>query len=206
MIALSSFMRNHGYDPEIDQHTRIPAMWEKLESLYNLEAIDERENYENDEDKFLDFDLPQEYALEQFERGKRRSSSPPSDTATSPAQYHPSPSSHNKRRRKDAGARKRGSTVDDIDEPRTSPVASPTSKTTRRGRAATRGSVRMKADSGSRAPSKDTAQEEDEVEDSDDAEDDDEDGDEGSGTASEKLSKGKLKASNITTRKSKRKR
>lgn len=212
MIALSSFMRNHGYDPEVDQHTRIPAIWEKLSTLYNLESIDERENYENDEDQFLDFDLPSEYAHEQFERGRRRTSSPPtSQAATSPAHFNPSPSPPRKRTRRDTTGvtRKRGSTVDDTDEPRTSPPTSPTSKPTRRGRAATRsgGGGRTRAESSSRAPSKDdTAQEDEEVEDSDEGEEEEDDGDEGSVTASERQSRGRGRASNTTTRKSKRKR
>lgn len=208
MIALASFMRNHGYDPEVDEHTRIPAIWEKLETLYNLEAIDERENYENDEDKHLDFDLPKEYEIEQFMRGRRGSSSPASEAPTSPAQYDRSPSPPKKRSRRETGARKRGSTVDDTDEPRTSPPASPVSKTTRRGRAATRSSGRTRAESSSRAPSKDTAMEDDEVEESEEAEDEEEDDEDDveSVAASEKQSRGRPRASTASTRKSKRKR
>lgn len=202
MVALSLYMRSHGYDPQVDKHTSVAGIWEKLESLYNLEEIDERENYEMEEDMHLDFDLPFEYQDELWERGR---ASPTSDAPTSPAQYNPSPSPPRKRARRDAGARKRGSTVDDTDEPRTSPPASPSAKP-KRGRAATRSSGRTRAESSSRAPSKDTAQEEEEVEDSDEVEDEEEDGDEESVTASEKQVKGKSRASTTSTRKSKRKR
>ncbi len=61
MIALSEHLRNHGYDPTVEQHTRIPGIWQKLRTLYNLDVIDERENsFDYDEpDKFLDFKLPE---------------------------------------------------------------------------------------------------------------------------------------------------
>lgn len=42
MIAISENLRNHGYTSSRDDHTRIPGIWEKLNSLYNLEALDER--------------------------------------------------------------------------------------------------------------------------------------------------------------------
>ena len=42
MIAISENLRNHGYTSSRDDHTRIPGIWEKLRSLYNLEALDER--------------------------------------------------------------------------------------------------------------------------------------------------------------------
>ena len=42
MIALSQYLRNHGYNPEKEVHTRIPGIWKKLEGLYNLQALDER--------------------------------------------------------------------------------------------------------------------------------------------------------------------
>lgn len=42
MIALSQHLRNHGFNPAKEPHTRIPGIWKKLRSLYNLEALDER--------------------------------------------------------------------------------------------------------------------------------------------------------------------
>lgn len=42
MIALSEHLRNNGYTTPNDEHTRIPGIWAKLISLYNLQALDER--------------------------------------------------------------------------------------------------------------------------------------------------------------------
>ena len=42
MIAISQQLRNHGYNTPSDSHTRIPGIWTKLGSLYNLEEIDKR--------------------------------------------------------------------------------------------------------------------------------------------------------------------
>ena len=39
MVALSNHMRNSGFKEE---HTRIPGIWRKLETLYNLRTLDER--------------------------------------------------------------------------------------------------------------------------------------------------------------------
>lgn len=35
-------MKDDGQSTPQDKHTRIPGIWRKLESLYNLEALDER--------------------------------------------------------------------------------------------------------------------------------------------------------------------
>ena len=45
MIAISEHLRNHGYTSPSDDHTRIPHIWAKLKTLYNLEALDERVCY-----------------------------------------------------------------------------------------------------------------------------------------------------------------
>ena len=42
IIALSQYLQSHGYTPLEYEHTRIPRIWKKLESLYNLEALDDR--------------------------------------------------------------------------------------------------------------------------------------------------------------------
>ena len=45
MIAISENLKAHGYNgyesPDL-AHTRIPGIWNKLGSLYNLEALDIR--------------------------------------------------------------------------------------------------------------------------------------------------------------------
>ena len=67
MIAISENLRNHGYTSPADDHTRPPGIWKKLGGLYNLEALDEREDgfgYPGQSDvtkePFVDFDLPDE--------------------------------------------------------------------------------------------------------------------------------------------------
>lgn len=42
MLAISEYMRSQGYAPADAEHTRIPGIWEKLGTLYNLPALDER--------------------------------------------------------------------------------------------------------------------------------------------------------------------
>ena len=42
MIAISQHLRNNGYTTPGDEHTRIPGIWKKLQSSYNLEALDDR--------------------------------------------------------------------------------------------------------------------------------------------------------------------
>ena len=42
MISISENLRDHGHFLPQDAHTRIPGIWEKLGSLYNLETLDAR--------------------------------------------------------------------------------------------------------------------------------------------------------------------
>ena len=206
MLSLANYLRNHGYDPDVDQHTRIPGIWFKLRTMYDLEVLDARENtFEFEEgvaDKFLEFQLPtDDYAHVQFMRGKRSASEAPS----SPPRLgrSPSPQGPKKRKRGDTVTNKnRASTVDDTDEPRTSPANSPSLKPVRTGRSNARGRGRSKAESSSRAPSKDTAMD---TEGTEEAAEEDEEEDEEE-TASPKPSKGRAKPGTQNTRKSKRKR
>lgn len=210
MISLANYLRNHGYDPEVDQHTRIPGIWSKLRTMYNLDIIDDRENsfeYEEGvEDKYLEFRLPEnDYGDKQFMRGKRSSS----ETPSSPPRLgrSPSPQGPRKRKRGDTITNKiRGSTVDDTDEPKTSPANSPSLKPIRTGRSTNRGRGRSNADSSSRAPSKDTAMDDEEEEETEEVAEEDEEDEDGEGTASPKPSKGKARSGAQNTRKSKRKR
>ena len=39
IVALAQHLRSYGHREE---HTRIPGLWKKLESLYNLPTLDER--------------------------------------------------------------------------------------------------------------------------------------------------------------------
>ncbi|KFY58572.1 hypothetical protein V497_04755 [Pseudogymnoascus sp. VKM F-4516 (FW-969)] len=180
MIALSEYLRNHGY--KADVHTRIPGIWEKLGRLYNLELIDERENTldfaedESGEDKFLEFSLPEhEFGEMMWTRGQVTSealSSPPQISAPPPDLPPP------KKRKRGEAASNRASTVEDTDDAQTSP---PPSSATRpgRGRGGRRGrgrGVGRGRESSERQPSKETTAEptdQEEVEETgDDGEDD----------------------------------
>ncbi|TVY34418.1 Chromatin modification-related protein [Lachnellula subtilissima] len=219
MIALSEHLRNHGYDPTAEKHTRIPGIWQKLRTLYNLDILDERENsfdYDDGDDKFLEFQLPVDYEETMFMKGKRSPSEPPS----SPSELDRTPSPHGTRKRKrgDTVTQKnmRASTIEGTDEPRTSPVhSSPPPKTTRTGRSTNKSMGRVKADSSSRQPSKDTTMDEEEAtEGTEEGGDDDEAEEEGTPSqTSPKASKATLKSkadaaakSQGASRKSKRKR
>ncbi|KAM3077233.1 hypothetical protein ACMFMG_003303 [Clarireedia jacksonii] len=230
MIALSEHLRNHGYHPRYDPHTRIPGIWEKLRTCYNLDIIDERENtFEWDDDgdeRFLEFKLPdEEYGETMFMRGKRSDddvsespSSPPrfseSGDSRDSAEAEPEPEIHGtkKRKRGDLSAKKdRASTVDTA-ETRTSPPAhsSPPPKSTRAGRSANRAAEKAKAESSSRQQSIATEEEpDDEEEDGEDGdEDQDQEDDDVDGTPT-RTTRGDVKKAakaKAMTRKSKRKR
>ncbi|KAL5342399.1 CT20-domain-containing protein [Aspergillus crustosus] len=95
MVAISEYMKSQGYAPSHAEHTRIPGIWEKLGTLYNLPALDEREDSfitEMSEDVdgkevYCPFELPpDEYADLMFERRFAMEGSPspvPSDQAES---------------------------------------------------------------------------------------------------------------------------
>lgn len=44
MIAISEHLRNHGFDPDVETHTRIPGIWKKLRQFFDMDMIDERDN------------------------------------------------------------------------------------------------------------------------------------------------------------------
>ncbi|EON63599.1 hypothetical protein W97_02827 [Coniosporium apollinis CBS 100218] len=44
MLAISLSLRSHGYSNPSTPHTRIPGIWMKLRQLYDLDALDERED------------------------------------------------------------------------------------------------------------------------------------------------------------------
>ncbi|KAL3494488.1 chromatin modification-related protein EAF7-domain-containing protein [Aspergillus germanicus] len=129
MVAISEFMKSQGYAPSDAEHTRIPGIWKKLGNLYNLPALDEREDSlitETSDDvdgkeMYCPFELPEdEYSDMMFERRLAMEGSP-----------SPAPSGHAESRR--------GSTVADTDEPRSSPAPSRGRKPGRGGRLAGRG-------------------------------------------------------------------
>ncbi|KAI1911535.1 hypothetical protein LOZ58_002018 [Ophidiomyces ophidiicola] len=128
MLAISEHMKSQGY--ATDDHTRIPGIWKKLEALYNLPALDEREDpfatdgsEENDTqgDPYCPFSLEaEEYGDMMFERRLAPDGSP------SPPPSLPAPP-------------RRGSTIASLDEfiltePRASPAPSRGSRRRGRGR------------------------------------------------------------------------
>lgn len=71
MISIHNDMRSHGYATEDAPHTRIPGIWKKLHQLYDLDALDTRENefaFSDDADPddpeeavtIPDFELPED--------------------------------------------------------------------------------------------------------------------------------------------------
>ncbi|KAL4915553.1 chromatin modification-related protein EAF7-domain-containing protein [Aspergillus aurantiobrunneus] len=126
MVAISEFMKSNGYASSHAEHTRIPGIWKKLRTLYNLPALDEREDSlitdasEDTEGKemYCPFELPEdEYGDLMFERRLAMEGS-----------QSPAPSGQPESRR--------GSTVADTDDPRSSPAPS---RGRKRGRPAKRG-------------------------------------------------------------------
>ncbi|KAI1205711.1 CT20-domain-containing protein [Annulohypoxylon truncatum] len=114
MISISEHLRNHGFDPDVETHTRIPCIWDKLRLFYNMEAIDERDNSfdyvkgegegqeEEPEQKYDDFDLPaHEFHDLMWERAaaKPGEESAPSDADIDVPSSKPAPVAGKKRKR-----------------------------------------------------------------------------------------------------------
>jgi len=209
MIALSEYLRNHGYDPQNETHTRIPGIWRKLSTMYNMPIIDDRENsFEYEEEfqgKYHEFELPpDDYATETFMRGRLENAS---EAGSSPPKLGRSPSPERAVRRRKRGetvtqARTRASTVEDTDDARISPVPSLPAKATRSGRRS-----RATAPSSSRQTSRETTVDNEMGEAEEEINEDEDQGTEEEESNSPKPSKGKrAKVDAPVTRKSGRKR
>ncbi|OAA61426.1 CT20 family protein [Cordyceps fumosorosea ARSEF 2679] len=99
MIAISEHLRNHGFDPDLHQHTRIPYIWQKLRAYYNLDLIDDRENIDDEDDegeRYIDFVLPHDDFIMPM---MHRAIADPSEAPTSPAQLDVSPPPPHRRSR-----------------------------------------------------------------------------------------------------------
>ncbi|KAK3176544.1 hypothetical protein OEA41_007867 [Lepraria neglecta] len=176
MISISENLRNHGYNGYATQkysHTRIPGIWEKLGTLYNLEALDIREDAMGE--SFYLFSLPDdEYWDMKF--AKRIN---PEGSQSPPSMPHliSGPSLE------DIRAVRRHSTVEDTDDPRSSPASAHGQKGGRSTRASkgTRTShlaevSTLRGGSGSKAsPDQGTEDEQKDEEEDGDAMDEDED-------------------------------
>lgn len=106
MISIRDFMLNQGVISTEDPHTTTAGIWAKLESLYDLAKLDEREDsiIDGDDSKgaayFRDFELPRE----DFEELMWQRRLAPEGTQS-------------------PDVSRRESTVADTDEPRSSPVS-----------------------------------------------------------------------------------
>ncbi|CAG7916605.1 unnamed protein product [Penicillium olsonii] len=176
MLAISDYLKSQGYAPSTAEHMRIPGIWKKLGSLYNLEALDEREDSvitdANDDDdgsseRYCPFELPyEEYGDMMFERRLAM------EDSLSPVASRTSR----------ADESRRGSTVADTDEPRSSPVPSRGRNSNRSARPSTRGtrSTRLQVEIGPGSQGKTSDEGGDSADDTGANDDDDEDGDDGS--------------------------
>jgi MRG-binding protein len=199
MIALHNYLHSTGCTSPSDAHTRIPGIWDKLSQLYNLPILDERE------DTFLPsppddptgsalyhpFSLPEaEYGNLMFERRLALSPSTPAISE------------------RGAGSRL-ASTIEDTDEPRSSPAPKKT------GRGGGRGTKKSKLQEEAEASvgegegdeeMDDAAEGEGEEEDEDEEETENaegEDGEEETKAASSKAKRGKGRGGRGSRRKTK---
>lgn len=205
MIAISEHLRNHGFDPDHYKHTRIPFIWQKLRTYYNLDMIDERENFEDEdepEDKYKEFSLPR---ADFYEAMMQRAIADPSEAPTSPAQLDldaevkapavaaaPAAASTpvnssppKKRKRGETTSRTRATSSAREDTEDVTDAQSPATRSVRgstaRGRTRASNSV-AKADKADKAETTEEEEDEDEEDDGEEEEgDDDDDEEEGEG-------------------------
>ncbi|KAJ5658487.1 uncharacterized protein N7484_002136 [Penicillium longicatenatum] len=169
MVAISEFLKINGYGPASGEHLGIPGIWKKLGTLYNLEALNEREDSwiadtNEDEERYCPFELPyDEYGDLMFERRLA------TEGSLSPVMSRTADS-------------RRGSTVADTDEPRSSPAPSRGRKSTRGTRQTAREtrSTRLHVEIGPGGQEKASDEDLESDEDTGGNDDDDEEGDEGS--------------------------
>lgn len=93
MISIHADMRSHGFATDDAPHTRIPGIWTKLASLFDLGALDEREDahaFSDDPDPtdpeeaaaIPDFELPEDEFGDMI--WQRRFHGPESEASSSP--------------------------------------------------------------------------------------------------------------------------
>ncbi|KHN98173.1 CT20 family protein [Metarhizium album ARSEF 1941] len=161
MIAISEHLRNHGFDPDVYQHTRIPNIWDKLRTYYNLDLIDEREYFDDDEpeDKYVDFRLPRSRFLDSM---MQRAVADSSEAPTSPPELDLSPGLSHSRKRKRAGTASKVRAADAEDTEDAMDAPSPATKPTRGARGRTRAtSQQSKPEKKDKSEKAETTEEED---------------------------------------------
>lgn len=202
MLAISEHLRNHGFDPDVETHTRIPSIWAKLRTQYDLDIIDDRDNmyrYEGEggsnsaapyfEGVYKDFELPADdfhdamFARRLAQHNGDENDDPP----TSPAEWDADapPAAYNKKRKRGntgtdvssvagstAAAKTRSSTVEDTDQETPAP-SSPVARSARGARSQKRAAAKAKV-----ASAEPEGESEEDANDEDDGEGDEEDEDE----------------------------
>ncbi|KAI9684386.1 MAG: hypothetical protein M1829_002196 [Trizodia sp. TS-e1964] len=190
MISIYQQLRSHGVTTANDHHTRIPGIWAKLKTLYNLEAIDQRENSlgsELDEeisvaarDVYFPFSLPEdEFGEMMFAKRLKPegSSSPPT---LSKVQTSTSRRVRTNQSIGGAGASAKGDTEEAPTRPKRGRPAGRGRGRGRVGRAKPEGRKSVSAsDAGSTVQTTDTPASEDEDEQDDDEEEQDDSSDAG---------------------------
>ncbi|KAK3190441.1 hypothetical protein K4F52_003462 [Lecanicillium sp. MT-2017a] len=150
MIAISENLRNHGIDPDVYQHTRIPHIWQKLRAYYNMDLIDERENVDDDDDeaeRYEEFSLPHHDFLESM---MQRAIADSSEAPSSPPELEitPPPPSHRDQNKRKRGTRQpskaRATSGEDTEDG--TDAHSPAAKTTRGSRGRTRAASKAVAE------------------------------------------------------------
>lgn len=162
MIAVSEHLRNHGFDPDRVKHTRIPFIWQKLRTFYNLDIIDDRENFEEEEpeDRYNEFSLPSDiFGEAMYQRRFADPDDPPSSPPQLDLEHGPS-SPAKKRKRGDTVSQTRGTSREDTED--ATDAQSPTERSTTRG---SRG--RTRAASAAKAEKADTTEDEEDQEEDD---------------------------------------
>ncbi|KAI2625192.1 chromatin modification-related protein EAF7-domain-containing protein [Xylaria nigripes] len=191
MIAISEHLRNHGFDPSIETHTRIPGIWLKLRQFFDMDMIDERDNSfdyvkslggdQAPEELYKDFELlPDEFHDLMWGRAAANENEPDNWTESEAEDENASAAKKQqmrKRRRGDTDAgstagsavakMRRASTADDTDMDASSPV----NRGNRRPRSRKRTGTKTKAGS---VESDDEDEEDDEEEESDDTSEEEE--------------------------------
>ncbi|KAF5575714.1 EAF7 Esa1 associated subunit of the 4 histone acetyltransferase complex [Fusarium pseudoanthophilum] len=177
MIAISEHLRNHGIDPDFYQHTRIPYIWQKLRTYYNLEVIDERENFDDDEVEYNEFCLPRP---EFYEAMMARAVADVSEAPTSPPQLELSPAPSPAKKRKRGDTKTRGTSVEDTEDGTDAPSPVPKSK-----RVASRQKKKATPAKAETQEKAETTEEEEEDEEEEEEEESEEEGSESSSSEEE---------------------
>ncbi|KAI0532614.1 chromatin modification-related protein EAF7-domain-containing protein [Xylaria digitata] len=199
IIAISEHLRNHGFDPDVETHTRIPGIWTKLRQFFDMEMIDERDNSfdyvrslggdEAPEEIYNDFDLPpNDFHDLMWARAAADENEPDnwSDTDAEAENTGITKKQMRKRKRGDATAAdaasvagsataktRQSSTVDDTD--RDTPVASsPVGRGARGARSQKRAAAKAKTESVESEHDDEEEEEDDEGENNDDSSSDEE--------------------------------